>query len=62
MPHALAEPARVAADPAARADDLHRAFADPTIAGVVATIGGDDSIRLLPHLDLELLAANGCAV
>lgn len=58
MPHTLADPDAVAADPAARADDLHRAFADPDIAGVVSTIGGDDSIRLLPHLDLELLAAN----
>lgn len=58
MPHTLADPAAVAADPAARADDLHRAFADPDIAGVVSTIGGDDSIRLLPHLDLGLLAAN----
>jgi muramoyltetrapeptide carboxypeptidase LdcA involved in peptidoglycan recycling len=58
MPHTLAGAASLAADPAARADDLHRAFADPDIAGVVSTIGGDDSIRLLPHLDLELLAAN----
>jgi muramoyltetrapeptide carboxypeptidase LdcA involved in peptidoglycan recycling len=58
MPHALADAATLAQDPAARADDLHRAFADPDIAGVVSTIGGDDSIRLLRHLDLELLAAN----
>lgn len=58
MPHTLADAATLAADPAARAGDLHRAFADPDIAGVVSTIGGDDSIRLLPHLDLELLAAN----
>jgi muramoyltetrapeptide carboxypeptidase LdcA involved in peptidoglycan recycling len=58
MPLTLAHPARLAADPAGRADDLHRAFADPDIAGVVTTIGGDDSIRLLPHLDLDLLAAN----
>jgi muramoyltetrapeptide carboxypeptidase LdcA involved in peptidoglycan recycling len=58
LPHTLADAAALAADPAARADDLHRAFADPDIAGVVATIGGDDAIRLLPHLDLELLAAN----
>ena len=58
MPHTLADPAKLAADPAARADDLHRAFADPDIAGIIASIGGDDSIRLLPFLDLELLAAN----
>lgn len=58
MPHTLAAPDLLAADPAARAEDLHRAFADPAIAGVVSAIGGDDSIRLLPHLDLQLLAAN----
>jgi hypothetical protein len=58
MSHTLADAATLAADPAARADDLHRAFADPDIAGVVSTIGGDDSIRLLRHLDLDLLAAN----
>lgn len=58
LPHTLADAATVAANPAARADDLHQALADPHIAGVVSTIGGDDSIRLLPHLDLDLLAAN----
>jgi muramoyltetrapeptide carboxypeptidase LdcA involved in peptidoglycan recycling len=58
MPHTLADPAELAADPGARADDLHRAFADPDIAGVIATIGGDDAIRLLPFLDLDLLAAD----
>lgn len=57
MEHTLAEPAHVAADPAARAADLHAAFADPQIDGIVSSIGGDDSIRLLPHLDLELIAA-----
>jgi muramoyltetrapeptide carboxypeptidase LdcA involved in peptidoglycan recycling len=58
MPHTLADAATLADNPAARAEDLHRAFADPDIAGVVSTIGGDDSIRLLQHLDLDLLAAN----
>jgi hypothetical protein len=37
MPHTLADAATLAADPAARAEDLHRAFADPDIAGVVST-------------------------
>ena len=58
MPHTLADPTTLDADPAARAEDLHRAVCDPDIAGVVSTIGGDDSIRLLPHLDLDLLAAH----
>jgi muramoyltetrapeptide carboxypeptidase LdcA involved in peptidoglycan recycling len=58
MDHALADPAWLAANPRARADDLHRAFSDPSIAGIVTTIGGDDSIRVLPFLDLDLIRAN----
>jgi muramoyltetrapeptide carboxypeptidase LdcA involved in peptidoglycan recycling len=41
-----------------RAADLHAAFADPRVKAVIATIGGDDQITVLPHLDAELLRAN----
>lgn len=58
LPSTRARAAALAADPQRRADDLHAAFADDTIDAVVTTIGGDDSIRLLPLLDLDLLAAN----
>jgi len=58
MPHTLRPPDWVAANPAARADDLMQAFADPTIAGIVAAIGGNDSIRLIPHLDLGVIRDN----
>ena len=34
------------------------AFADPGIRGVISTIGGEDSIRILPHVDLEVLRAH----
>ncbi|MEW1638518.1 S66 peptidase family protein [Streptomyces sp. NPDC093801] len=44
--------------PRARADDIHAAFADPTVTAVMATIGGDDQITVLPHLDRELIRAN----
>jgi muramoyltetrapeptide carboxypeptidase LdcA involved in peptidoglycan recycling len=53
MPHALAEPEWVAKNPQARAEDLMNAFYDPSIKAVIATIGGEDSIRLLPWIDLE---------
>lgn len=56
--HALRDPAWLAANPRARAEDLMEAFADPAVRGVLATIGGDDSIRLLPHLDLGVIRAN----
>ena len=42
----------------ARARDLERAFRDPDIGAVVATIGGNDQIRILKHLDGDVLAAN----
>jgi muramoyltetrapeptide carboxypeptidase len=41
-----------------RADELHQAFADPTIKGVMALRGGWGSARLLPMLDFDLIAAN----
>ena len=46
------------ADPRARADDINAAFADPGIRAVIASIGGDESIRLLPYLDAQTIAAN----
>jgi muramoyltetrapeptide carboxypeptidase LdcA involved in peptidoglycan recycling len=58
MPNALRDAEWISNNPRARADDLMAAFTDPSIAGVVASIGGDDSIRILPFLDLSVLAAH----
>lgn len=58
MAHTLAPPDWVAANPQARAADLMAAFADRSIAGIIASIGGEDSIRLLPYLDLTVIAQN----
>ncbi|MFE0880252.1 S66 family peptidase [Streptomyces rochei] len=44
--------------PAARAADVHAAFADHSIKAVIASIGGDDQITVLPLLDRELIRAN----
>ncbi|MDX9970348.1 MAG: LD-carboxypeptidase [Candidatus Gracilibacteria bacterium] len=44
--------------PELRAKDINDAFADPEIKGIVASIGGDDSIRILPFLDAELIYKN----
>ena len=49
---------RLDATPADRAADVTAAFADPTIRAVLATIGGDDQITVIPHLDDVVLAAN----
>lgn len=56
--HALREPEWLAANPQARAEDLMEAFGDPGIRAVISIIGGDDSIRILPYLDLKVLAEN----
>ena len=56
--NAMRDPEWLARNPRARAEDLHEALLDPTVAGVFSMIGGDDSIRLLPYLDLELMRAN----
>lgn len=45
-----------AADDAQRAGDLQSAFADDTIAGVLAIRGGYGAHRLLPLLDLDAIA------
>ncbi|MQA26963.1 MAG: LD-carboxypeptidase [Micromonosporaceae bacterium] len=44
--------------PADRARDIHAAFADPSIRAVMSSIGGDDQLTVLPHLDPDLLRAN----
>ena len=44
--------------PQARAEDINEAFADSSIKGVIATIGGNDQIRILPYLNRATLAAN----
>ena len=44
--------------PEARARDVERAFRDPDIGAVVATIGGNDQVRVLKHLDGDVLADN----
>src|SRR4051794_30386567 len=46
------------ASPEERARDIEAAFLDPTIEAVFATIGGDDQIKVLSHLNLDLL--RGC--
>ena len=41
-----------------RARDLNAAFADPTIRAVLATVGGDDQITVVPHLDGDVVRAD----
>ena len=45
---------KVGATPAERAEDVNAAFADPGIRAILAVIGGDDQITVIPHLDAAL--------
>ena len=56
--HALRDAVYLSKNPKARADDLMAAFADETIDGIISTIGGEDSIRTLPYLDLDVIRNN----
>lgn len=44
--------------PEKRAKDLMNAFKDPEIKAIISCIGGDDSIRLLPYIDYEVIRNN----
>lgn len=49
---------KMGSTPQERADDIHAAFADPSVAAVLSSIGGDDQITVLPLLDREVIRAN----
>lgn len=44
--------------PEFRATDINNAFADSKITAIFTSIGGDDSVRILPFLDLEIIKKN----
>lgn len=58
MEHTCADPDWLRKNPAARAADFMQAFRDPSIKGIFSVIGGDDSIRLLPYIDPEVIRNN----
>lgn len=46
------------ANPQVRAKDINDAFADPEVKAIFASIGGDDSVRILPFLDKKVVSQN----
>ena len=56
--HALKDARWLARNPGARADDLMQAFLNPTVREIISTIGGGDSIRLLPYVDLDVVRSD----
>ena len=58
MPNALKGLQYLYEHPEARAQDLMDAFRDPSVKAVFNAIGGDDTIRLLPYIDFDILRKN----
>ncbi len=56
--HALKSAEWIYNHPQARAEDLMEAFSDPSIKAIISNIGGDDSIRTLRYIDLEIIKQN----
>lgn len=58
MPHALMGTDYIYAHPEARAKDLMAAFEDTSVDGIICAIGGDDTIRLIPFINYEIIRKN----
>ncbi|QED46106.1 S66 family peptidase [Cytobacillus dafuensis] len=58
MPNSLKGSEYLYHNPQARAEDLMNAFKDKSIKAIFANIGGEDSIRLLPYIDFNVIKEN----
>lgn len=58
MPNALKGREYLDLHPEARAKDLMDAFKDKSIKAIFNAIGGDDTIRLLPYIDFDVIRNN----
>ncbi len=58
MPNALKGIEYLYKHPKARADDLMNAFKDKNIKAIFTMIGGDDSIRVIPYIDNDIIKNN----
>jgi muramoyltetrapeptide carboxypeptidase LdcA involved in peptidoglycan recycling len=58
MPNSMKGSQYLYKNPKARADDFIEALQNPNIKGIFLNIGGDDGIRLLPHINFDILKNN----
>ena len=58
MPTARMDDDLIYPNPKQRADDINTAFANPDVKAIITTIGGDDSVRILEFLDLDVIGKN----
>lgn len=58
MPNTLSGTDYIYQNPKKRAEDLMNAFLNPEIKGIFSCIGGNDSIRILPYIDFNIIHNN----
>lgn len=58
MPNALKGIEYLYEHPEKRAEDLMKAFKDKSVKGIICAIGGEDTIRLLPYIDFDVIKNN----
>lgn len=58
FPTARMKADKLHSNPKTRADDINAAFADKDVKAILASIGGDDSARILRYLDLKTIRKN----
>ncbi len=58
MPNALKGIEYLYEHPEKRAEDMMAAFSDKSVKAIFCAIGGDDTIRLLPYIDLDVIKNN----
>lgn len=57
-PSTRMEPDFLRSNPQTRAQDINDAFANTEIKAIITSIGGDDSVRILPFLDKKIILNN----
>ncbi|MCT4565348.1 MAG: LD-carboxypeptidase [Maledivibacter sp.] len=58
MPNSLKGSKYLSEHPEARAEDIMEAFKDKEIKAIFSNIGGEDTLRLLPHIDFDVIKNN----
>lgn len=58
MPNSLKGSEYLYNNPEDRAEDIMTAFKDTRVKAIIANIGGEDSIRLLPYIDFNVIREN----
>lgn len=58
MPSARMDPNNLSKNPRLRAEDINMCFSDETIDGIITSIGGHESLSILPFLDPDIIINN----